>query len=712
MIALSHRSRSLGVGSAQGSHHPGSPPADRARGDHTPGIEAPARPDQTAAIMTSPLATALFTPRRIALVGASSDPTRLTARAQIYLRRHGFTGELFPVNPRAATVLNEPAYPNLRDIPGDIDLAYVLVGTQHVEAAIADCAAHGVKVACVLADGFAETGPDGVALQHRIVETARDGGVRLLGPNSMGVINLPAHTACSVNAVLEAEALPAGRWSLVSHSGSMMGTIASRAAGRGCGFAKMIGTGNEADLTAGEIADLLVDDPDTDAILLFLETIRRPDLFERAASRAHAAGKPIVAYKLGRSEAAAQLATTHTGALAGSDAAADAFFRAIGIVRVDQIETLLEIPPLLLGRKPPTSPHRAVRIVTTTGGGGAMVVDRLGLSDIATAHMLDTTLAGASKEFVANALNAARDAEDADIAIAVIGSSAQFRPHEGVAGVIAATGKHPICAFLVPQADAALRLLNEAGIAAFRTPEACADAVRAYLEWRAPHPKVSAGDVSGASKLLARAGDEPGARAVFAALGVADGAVRIDPDAPPPLAYPVALKAVSAATAHKTEDGAVALNVADATALRAAADAMRARLGDRITGFIVQPMAKGVGEAILGYRRDPLVGPIVALGAGGVLAEVYRDVVLRLAPVNEAEAMAMIAEVKGLAPARGYRGMPKGDLPALAKAVVAVSRLAALPNVTEAEINPLIVLPEGQGVVMADALLSSHNPMT
>jgi acyl-CoA synthetase (NDP forming) len=307
---------------------------------------------------------------------------------------------------------------------------------------------------------------------------------------------------------------------------------------------------------------------------------------------------------------------------------------------------------------------------------------------------------------VSEALNAARDAEDADIAIAVIGSSAQFRPQEGMAGVITATGKHPICAFLVPQADAALRLLNEAGIAAFRTPEACADAVRAYLDWRAPRSKVDAGDVSGAHALLPHAVDEPGARAVFAALGVPDNAVRIDPDAPPSLAYPVALKAVSAEIAHKTEAGAVALNVADATALREAASAMRARLGDRITGFIAQSMAKGVGEAIVGYRRDPLVGPIVALGAGGVLAEVYRDVVLRLAPVSQAEAMAMIAEVKGLAPARGYRGMPRGDLVALASAVAAVSRLAALPGVTEAEINPLIVMPEGRGVVMADALVA------
>jgi acyl-CoA synthetase (NDP forming) len=452
---------------------------------------------------------------------------------------------------------------------------------------------------------------------------------------------------------------------------------------------------------------MLADDPDTDAILLFLETIRRPELYEEAARRAHAAGKPIIAYKLGRSEAGAALATTHTGAMAGSDAATDAFFRAIGIVRVDMLETLLELPPLLLGRAPPVVPRRAVRVVTTTGGGGAMVVDRLGVLGIATAHMQDTTLAGAKRETVAQALSEARSADDADLAIAVIGSSAQFRPQDAVAGVTAAIGPNPLCAFLVPQADESLRLLAQAGIAAFRNPESCADAVRAYMDWRAPRPTLSAGDLSAVAALLPAATDEPGARAVFAALGVADAACLIDPDAPPALAYPVALKAVSSEIAHKTEAGAVALGIADTAALRAAADGMRARLGAAISGFIAQKMVRGVAEVIVGYRNDALVGPVIALGAGGVLAEVYRDVVLRAAPVDESEAQAMIAAVKGLAPARGYRNLPKGDLAALARAVAAISRLAGLPAVREAEINPLIVMPEGQGVVMADALVAA-----
>ena len=623
------------------------------------------------------------------------------------MRRHGFTGALYPVNPRAEEVLGERAYPSLAEVPGEVDFAYVLVNTGQVEAAIEACAARRVPIACVLADGFSEIGPEGVTLQARVVAAARAGGMRLLGPNSMGIINVPAAVACSVNAALEAEQLVPGRWSLVSQSGSVMGTLLSRAAARGFGFSKLIGTGNEADLSAGEFLSMLADDPDTDAILMFLETIRRPELYREGARRAHAAGKPIVVYKLGRSEAGAALATTHTGALAGSDAAADAFFRDCGIVRVDLLETLLELPPLLLGARPVAAPKRAVRVVTTTGGGGAMVVDRLGVLGIATAHMTDTTLAGARRDTVAAALTEARNADDADVTIAVIGSSAQFRPQDAIAGVLAATGEKPLAAFLLPQADASLKLLAEAGIAAFRTPEACADAIRAYLDWRTPRVPPDAGDVSAARALLPAATDEPGARAVFFELGLPDSAVRINSGEIPSLRYPVALKAVSAEIAHKTEAGAVVLNVPDEPALRAAMAEMRRRLGARITGFIAQPMARGVAEAILGYRRDPLVGPLVALGAGGVLAEIFRDVVLCMAPVTEAEALAMIAAVKGLAPARGFRNFPKGDLAALARAIENFSHLAALPEVAEAEINPLIVLPEGQGVVMADALLST-----
>ena len=675
------------------------------------------------------LAPALLNPRRIALVGASADPARLTARAQVYLRKHGFDGDLFPVNPRAETVLGEKSYPTIADIPGPVDLAYLLLGTEHVEGVIADVAAKGIPVAAILADGFAEAGPEGQARQERLLATAKAAGVRILGPNSMGLINLNSRTACSVNAALEAESLPAGRLALVSQSGSMLGAIMARGAARGLGFSHLISTGNEADLTASEIAGLLVDDPQVDAILLFLEAIRRSDLLAEAARRAHAAGKPIIAFKLGRSAFGAELANSHTGALAGSDAAADAFFRANGIARVTMIEALLEAPALFIGRKPLAAPKRAVSVMTTTGGGGAMAVDALGVAGIETrapnetaveglkaaglphhGRMIDVTLAGTRADKVQAALSALASDPDTDLALSVIGSSAQFRPHDAVAGILGAAQSglaKPVAAFLVPQADVSLRMLGEAGIPAFRTPESCADVIRAFLDWQAPRAMPESPAV--AHELPARP-DEADARRLFGALGLDTGfAVMASPEAVPDgLRYPVALKVLSPDLAHKTEVGGVVLNIADAAALKAAATEMLARVtakapGATITGFLVQPMAKGLAEAILGFRRDPESGPVVLVGAGGVMAELHRDTALRCAPVGLDEARAMIAEVKGLKPLAGWRGLPKGDLEALAQAIVAVSRLATVAEVAEAEINPLIVHAEGQGVTVADA---------
>ena len=682
------------------------------------------------------LAEALLAPRRIALIGASADAARLTARPQRYLRRHGFTGEILPVNPRATEVLGERAYASLADIPGEVDFAYILLGTEQVEAQVEACAARGIPVACVLADGFAEAGPDGAALQARVVAAAKAHGIRLLGPNSMGVINLHTRMALTTNAALEAESITAGRVALVSQSGSMMGALLSRGAARGLGFSHLIGTGNEADLTAGEIASLLLDSPEVDVVCLFLEAIRAPDRLAAAARKAHALGKPIVALKLGRSPFGAELAASHTGALAGTDAAADAFFRAHGILRVTMLEALLELPPLLVGRRPPAHAHRAVGVMTTTGGGGALAVDALGVRGIEAkkpdaaaaaklaeaglpthARLLDMTLAGTKPDRVIAALAGLRAAEDTDLALAVIGSSAQFRPHDAVAGIVAAAAARgeaeaakphgkPVAAFLAPQAEASLRLLAEAGIAAFRTPEGAADAIAAFCAWRAPHEPAS---LAAPAVTIPDAPDEADARALFAALGLASEAAVMHGEEPPAgLRYPVAAKILSPDIAHKTEVGGVALNIADAGALRATAAAMRARVAAaapdaRLTGILVQPMAKGLAEAILGFRRDPEVGPVVLLGAGGVLSELHRDIALRLAPVDEAEAHTMIAEVRALIPLTGWRNLPRGDLDALARAVVAVSRLAAVDAVQEAEINPLIVQAEGAGVTVADA---------
>ncbi|HEX9433239.1 MAG TPA: CoA-binding protein, partial [Burkholderiales bacterium] len=332
------------------------------------------------------LAKALFAPRAVALIGASGDARKNTARPQRFLRKHGYAGRIVPINATRDEVLGERAYRRLTDVPGEIDHAFVMV--EEVEEALEDCARKGVAVASIYSNGFADAGAEGAERQKRLALRAAALGVRVLGPNSMGVVNLPGRVALTVNAVLEMDAPPTGSTSLVSQSGTMLGTLLSRGAARGLGYAKLISVGNEADLGVAELVELLVEDADTRVIALFLEAVRNAARLAAAARKAHAAGKPIVAYKLGRSPLGEELARTHTGALAGMDAALDAYFRDCGIVRVDMLETLIEIPPLLNGRRPrgPAGAPR-VAVVTTTGGGAASVVDRLGLHGIELASM-------------------------------------------------------------------------------------------------------------------------------------------------------------------------------------------------------------------------------------------------------------------------------------------------------------------------------------
>jgi acyl-CoA synthetase (NDP forming) len=515
-----------------------------------------------------------------------------------------------------------------------------------------------------------------------------------------------------------------------------MGSLMSRGHGRGIGFSRLVSVGNESDLSVGEITDMLVDDPHTEVILLFMETIRGADALGAAARRAARAGKPVIVYKLGRSEVGRDLAASHTGAMTGSDETADAFFRAHGMLRVDQLEALFELPALVRGRRP-AARHR-VAVMTTTGGGAAAVADRLGaagvevvapskevIADLAARNItvnpgriIDLTLAGARKEIYGGVLNALLASAHCDLVVAIAGSSAQFQPQIAVEPIVEAdSGAKPLAVFLSPQADTSLKLLHDAGVAAFRTPEACADAIRAWRDWREPSvpPAPSRRKVDAAAALLATASgtvNEHDACRVFAALGVESAAAEIisKPGEPVAIGFPIAAKILSPDITHKTDAGGVALDIPDARALAAAARGILARVrakhrGARIDGILVQRMERGLAEVILGFKRDPQVGPVVMLGAGGVLAEIYRDFALRLAPVDIATARDMIAEVKGLAIVRGYRGLPRGDCEALARAASAFSQLAHLPGVAEAEINPLLVRKKGAGVVAVDGLI-------
>ncbi|HEX9432852.1 MAG TPA: acetate--CoA ligase family protein, partial [Burkholderiales bacterium] len=348
------------------------------------------------------------------------------------------------------------------------------------------------------------------------------------------------------------------------------------------------------------------------------------------------------------------------------------------------------IPPLLNGRRPrgPAGAPR-VAVVTTTGGGAASVVDRLGLHGIELASMHDLTMT-ATKDIYRATLEQLLGSPGCDAVLAAVGSSAQFHPELAVEPIVQATRTaKPLAAFLTPHAERSLALLAEQGVAAFRTPEACADAFAAFFAWRAPRQKMGTDPIISLGEKI---GSVPNFE-LLAALGipVAEHAVVQAPNFVHSIAYPVALKRLD--VEHKTEVGGVVLNIQSGPEL---AEHAR-RMGQQ--RLLVQRMEHGLAEAIVGYRDDPVVGPLVLVGAGGTLAELYQDFAVELAPVSEAEAEAMIARVKGLAVIRGYRNMPRGDVKALAKAVAAFSTLGS--EVREAEINPLIV--KAQGVVAVDA---------
>ena len=686
------------------------------------------------------LADALLRPEAVAIYGASGDPKKNTGRPQRFLKAHGYTGRVVPINPNRDEVQGVPAYPTLADAnaqgAGGVEQALIMVPKHFVLAAVVDCAAAGVKVATIYSDGFAETGADGMAEQQRIVAAAHAGGMRIIGPNSMGTIDLNTPMTLSINAILEMESLPAGRLGVISQSGSILGAMISRGAARGIGFSSLFSIGNEADLGVGELMDILVDDDNTDAILLFMEGIRDAAALGRAARRAHAAGKPVIAYKLGRSDVGRELAVSHSGAVAGPDAAIDALLRHHGIMRVDMMETLLELPRLALGSEP--AKGKRVAVVTTTGGGAAMVVDRLGASglelvaaperlharlaefglDLGHGRLIDLTMAGTREGVYGAALEVLLTDDGIDAVVAVVGSSGQFHPELAVAPIVAApkTGK-PLAAFIEPDAPESLAGLAAGEVAAFRTPEACADAVRTLLnhEPPAPIPDLAPPNID---LVGAEAGtlDEARSRQVMADLGIpVSRALTLagpDADIPGDLAYPVAAKVVSPDLPHKTEAGAVALGLSDAAALKAAmaeiwASAKAYAPDARFQGILVEPMVSAVAEVLLGYRLDAEAGPVVVLGMGGVTTEIYEDAAVRPAPVDEAQARAMIEEVKGLAVIRGYRNLPEGDVAALASAVSAMSRLALADGakVLEAEINPLMVGRAGTGVIAVDALV-------
>jgi len=683
----------------------------------------------------------LLRPRSVAVIGASADPSKMTGRPVAYLQKHGFTGAIWPVNPRATEIGGLPCFADVASLPGAPDAAIVLLGPERAEAAVRDLAARGCAAAIVLASGYGEASPEGAARQAALKQAA--GRMRILGPNTIGLVNLTDAITLSATGALEIGGLPRGRLSVISQSGGILGSLLSRAADRGIGLAKLIATGNEADLDSTDFLDALLDDPETDTVALYLEGLRRPQEFRAAARRAASLGKSIVVYKVGRSESGARSAASHTGALAGADRAYDALFRQCGVIRAESFNDLLDIPAALApGRR---AQGRRVAVLTSTGGAGTLLADNLGLAgfslpvpDAATDARLaalldgdqtatgrnpvDVTLAGLRPDLFRGAITALLESPEYDALVTVVGSSALARPDIVADAMLECqrTSEKPILAYVSPHAPHIVRLLNQQGIAAFATPESCAAVLAALQPRPLPEEAAPAAPPSGAAERLATlpAGplNEAESKALFAAFGVpvareiavtdAAGAAQ----AAQTLGGELVLKILARHIAHKSELGGVRVGLVPEE-VPAACAAMQARVAKAglppAEGFLVQERVRGGIEMILGVHRDPQLGPMLLLGLGGVTAELFEDTALRPLPVTRPEVEAMLEDLRAAKLLRGFRGAPPADIPALVEAVLAFATMAmaAGERLQEAEINPLFVLPAGQGVRAADGLV-------
>ena len=693
----------------------------------------------TESVSGAALAAALLNPASIALIGISDDASKTSGRPLKFLRRAGYGGRIYPVNPRRDTVQGERAWPDLASLPEVPEHVFILTPTDGVQAALEQCAAVGAKVATILASGYSEAGAEGAEREQALRALAKRSGVRLLGPSSLGVVNAETGLRLTANAAFAEPDLPSGRTFVASHSGSMIGALVSRGKARGVGFAGLVSVGSEADLSIGEICAATLDDPAIDGYLLFLESLRHGAELRAFAMEAAKRGKPVIAYKLGRSDAAAEMAATHTGALAGEDDIADAFLKDCGIARIGIFDALLEGLPLArrFALMHDAAKPRRVGVVTTTGGGAAMVVDQLGIRDVvveplsaqtlerlreqgvpaSAGRVLDLTLAGTRYEVMKKSLDVMLDAPEFDLVVAVVGSSARHQPQLAVRPIIDSMGcGKPLAAMLVPDAPEALAALSVADVPCFRSPENCADVIASVFARRRPAMTAAVQAPPASAGAAPRALSEAQAYAVLDKLEVPHGPFVTVPLAGPapvlPFDFPVVAKVCSELIPHKTEVGGVVLSIDSPASLTQALAKLRSNLARHAPDVgcdlaLVQPMCAGLAEVLLGYRVDPDAGPIVLLAAGGVWAEVIRDRSVRLAPVGLEGAREMIGELKVLKTVSGLRGKARGDLEALAQAIVQLSQLALHPElgISEAEVNPLLVMPDGRGVIAVDALV-------
>jgi acetyl coenzyme A synthetase (ADP forming)-like protein len=693
----------------------------------------------------------ILRPRSIAVVGASRQSGSIGHQVVSNLLQYGFTGPVYPVNPRAGSVRSIKAYPSVASIPDPVDLAVIAVPKQLVVAAAEECGRKGIAGLVVISAGFREVGGAGAEREHELLSVVRRYGMRLIGPNCLGVLN--AEPAVSMNATFAPVMPPSGRVAFVSQSGALGLSVLDYAREYGIGIAQFVSIGNRPDVSSNDLLAYWEHDPSVDVILMYVETFGNPRRFLETAGRISKT-KPIVVVKSGRSKSGARAASSHTGALAGSDRAVDAMLAQAGVIRAETVEELFELAIALEARPLPRSGRTAV--VTNAGGPGILAADALearGLELPAFAPITESRLrlllpeeaslrnpvdmiASATADAYREVLTAVLADPGVDSAIAIFVPPVVTKQCDVVDAITAASagrnGK-PVLAVLMgreglPEGRADLR---EAGIPAYIFPESAARGLAIMArqrEWAARPAQVLEPlpvDHDRSTRMM-REARESGRRlltgetplALLRSYGIpsVSGGVARDAEAAVAIAgevgYPVALKVASEQISHKSDIGGVRVGLERAEDVRQAFDeilrnALKVTPRDAIDGVLVQRMAGPGRELIVGMARDPSFGPLIMFGLGGVLAEALEDVVFRLAPLTRWDAAEMCRCIRGTKLLQAFRGAPPVDFRALEDVLLRVSQLAcAFPEIEELDLNPLLASDAGAVAVDARIVLA------
>lgn len=708
-------------------------------------------------IATAQSVARLLRPRSVAVIGASRDTLKIGGAILSNLKREQFRGSIYPVNPASAEVQGLKAYPSVGAIDAPVDLAVITVPAEAVAGAVAECAGAGVRSVVVISSGFAEVSPAGRDAEVRLLELVRSSGMRMVGPNCMGVLN--TDPAVSLNATFAPSVPPPGNVGMFSQSGALGIAVLDYARKRKIGVSSFVSGGNRADVSPNDLLAYWADDPATRAVVLYLESFGNPRKFSQLAPMV-ARRKPIIAVKAGRSVAGTRAALSHSAALASSDIAVDAIFEQAGVIRTDTLEEMFDVVTLLSQQPVPQGPR--VGVVTNAGGPGilfadgceghGLVVPRLDDATIAQlrsflsdragfANPIDMTAAATGAEFE-RTLELVGNDPNVDSVVTIYIPPMVTQPEEAAAAIARGAGKvpahKPVLSVFLSSAGApdVLNSGPRGALPSYEFPENAAMALKAayrYGRWLARpggrRVSLSAFATSAIRAVVDRALEGASDRIWLAPddIAVILRAAEIDYARSEPamidnvrevaerLGYPLVAKVISPDVIHKSDIGGVITGLNSADEVAAAADVLSQRMraaGKRLDGVLLQRHISGGIEALVGITTDPTFGPLIACGTGGVMAELARDVAFRLRPVTDVDAAEMIRSLRLSRLLEGYRSAPPGDRDALAQLLMKVSALAdAIPELVELDLNPVSVLPPGRGAIALDARMRLAPPL-